>query len=52
MHGDHVFGLPGLLRAVSRRVQELNITNPATFQIYGPPGTHSFATLAGRLAVF
>jgi ribonuclease BN (tRNA processing enzyme) len=39
MHGDHVFGLPGLLRAVSRRVQELGISKAGAFQIYGPPGT-------------
>ncbi len=38
MHGDHVFGLPGLLRAISRRCQELAVAQPDTVRIYGPPG--------------
>lgn len=38
MHGDHCFGLPGLLRGVSRRVLELGIAEPSMFWIYGPPG--------------
>ncbi len=38
MHGDHIFGLPGLLRAISRRCQELAVAQPDTVRIYGPPG--------------
>lgn len=39
MHGDHIFGLPGLLRAISRRVEQLSSSRAAeTLRIFGPPG--------------
>ena len=39
MHGDHIFGLPGLLRAICRRVKQQPADYvPNIVRIFGPPG--------------
>ncbi|ALR77474.1 ribonuclease Z [[Enterobacter] lignolyticus] len=44
LHGDHLFGLPGLL--CSRSMQG----NPAALTIYGPKGIREFVEMALRLS--
>ncbi|WP_297207548.1 ribonuclease Z [uncultured Pluralibacter sp.] len=44
LHGDHLFGLPGLL--CSRSMQG----NPAPLTLYGPPGLGEFVETALRLS--
>ena len=45
LHGDHCFGIPGLLRSVS----DSRVGTPLereTFRIFGPPGLHGLITAA------
>ena len=44
LHGDHLFGLPGLL--CSRSMQG----NPAPLTIYGPKGIREFVEMSLRLS--
>ena len=39
LHGDHCFGIPGLLRSISRGREGTPLAQE-TFQIFGPPGLH------------
>ncbi|EIE27077.1 Metallo-hydrolase/oxidoreductase [Coccomyxa subellipsoidea C-169] len=45
MHGDHCFGIGGLLRAVSA-AREGTPSADVPFTVYGPPGLHKLVTAA------
>ncbi len=45
MHGDHCFGIGGLLRAVSA-AREGTSSADVPFTVYGPPGLHKLVTAA------
>ena len=45
LHGDHCFGIPGLLRSVSDSRVGTSLEGE-TFRIFGPPGLHGLITAA------
>ena len=45
LHGDHCFGIPGLLRSVSDSRAGTPLEGE-TFRIFGPPGLHGLITAA------
>ena len=45
LHGDHCFGIPGLLRSVSSTREGTPLATE-TFRIFGPPGLRSLVTSA------
>ena len=45
LHGDHCFGIPGLLRSISDSRAGTPLENE-TFRIFGPPGLHGLITAA------
>ena len=45
LHGDHCFGIPGLLRSISSAREGTPLATE-TFKIFGPPGLRSLVTSA------
>lgn len=45
MHGDHCFGVGGMLRAVSAAREGTPLAD-VPFTVYGPPGLHKLVTAA------
>ena len=45
LHGDHCFGIPGLLRSVSSAREGTPLASEA-FRIFGPPGLRALVTSA------
>eukprot|EP00959_Pyramimonas_sp_CCMP1952_P185771 3884300-Pyramimonas_sp.AAC.1 len=46
LHGDHIFGLPGMIAAINYNRTEERINTQTPLDIYGPPGLFAFVQTA------
>lgn len=45
MHGDHCFGIPGVLRSIDAALRAAGAQSPDPVYIYGPPGAYALPYL-------
>lgn len=52
LHGDHLYGLPGMVMSILGRRDILNSLGEKPLNVYGPQGTRSFLRMALGVASF